>query len=160
MSQPSLTEELGLTRDTNFLRDPLWWAIALAGVIVVACLWVLIPDGISAQPPRGPAQWISLILWQPVLEELAFRGLLQGQLLKALWARRRLLTVSTANLMTSLAFTGLHFLHHPPLWALGVFAPSLVFGWLRERHRNIWSPMVMHGLFNAEFFLTAWLASY
>lgn len=158
MSQSSLPEELGLTRDAGFLRDPLWWTAAGIGLIVAACLWLLLPDDIPTPPPFGPLQWLSVIAWQPAVEELAFRGLLQGQLLKALWGRRRLLNMTAANIVTSLTFTGLHFLDHPPILAISVFAPSLVFGWLRERHRNIWSPMVMHGLFNAEYFAVSLMA--
>lgn len=94
-----------------------------------------------------------------LVEEVAFRGLLQGQLLKTTWGAYRLLTITIANAVTSVAFTALHFLHHPPIWALGVVAPSLALGWLRERHRDTWSPMAAHGVFNLEFFVAAAVAA-
>lgn len=93
--------------------------------------------------------WPALLM--PVLEELAFRGWLQTELLSR-WPRR-LGPLSHANLLTSVVFTALHFIQHPPLWAAGVFLPSLVFGHFRERHAGLVSPMLLHAWYNAGYFL-------
>ena len=93
-----------------------------------------------------------------MLEEPAFRGFLQAELRRTRWGRGRFGAVSGANLAASLAFMALHFAHHPPLWAASVFLPSLVFGWLRERHGSVAAPIGMHVLYNLEFFSIASLA--
>jgi len=159
MLRELIAEEFGLARPVNFLRDPLWWLAATAGLAVAAGLFVLLPAEFAAATPRGAPQWVSIVLWQPAVEEIAFRGLLQGRLLRTRWARTGLMGISAANAVTSVAFTAIHFVHHSPLWAASVFPPSLVFGWLRERHRNTWAPMTMHMLYNLAFFTAAWWAA-
>lgn len=153
-------EEFGLIATAGFLRDPLWWTAAFVGLIVAGGLGLSLPAQTAAALPQGILHWLSVTLWQPAVEEIAFRGLLQGQLRKRRWARSRRTGISPANFLTSLAFTAMHFIHHPPLWATAVFAPSLLFGWLRERHRNTWSPIAMHVLFNLEFLCAAWWAAH
>lgn len=153
-----LAEELGLRPATTFWTDPLWLLTALAGLAVAGGLWLVAPGALAGSALDGVSRWISSVIGQPCLEEFAFRGLLQGWLLTTRWGRGRSGGVSVANLATSAAFVGAHFLHHPPLWALSVLAPSLALGWLRERHGNLWAPMAMHALFNLEFFGAAALA--
>lgn len=98
-----------------------------------------------------------LVLLLPAAEELVFRGLLQGQLLR-LSSRRRLGLVSAANLLTSLAFSVAHLWAQPPAWALATVFPSLALGHLRERFDSVWPAVAMHALYNAGFFLAAaWL---
>lgn len=92
-------------------------------------------------------------------DEPVFRGLLQGQLIRLRWGGRGWKGLSGANLATSVLFTAAHFLYHPPLWVAAVLFPSLLFGWLRERHQNTWSPIITHVLYNLEFFVSAALAA-
>lgn len=110
--------------------------------------------GQHMRAPSGPWAWAMLVLLLPAAEELVFRGLLQGQLLR-LSAWRRVGPVSAANLVTSLAFGVAHLWAQPPTWALAVVIPSLVLGHLRERFGSVWPAMVMHAFFNAGFFLGA-----
>lgn len=138
-----------------FLTDGLWWAIGLLGLLADVALRLAVPQLLATSALHGAAQWLSCVLWQPVLEEVTFRGILQGELLRTGWGRTRALGLSAANVVCSVAFVALHFLHHPPLWALSVLAPSLVLGWLRERHASLASPMAMHSLFNLTFFIAA-----
>jgi uncharacterized protein len=126
---------------------PVWLALRLwlgPQMLVPATLWA----------------WCSLVLVQPLLEELVFRGLLQGQALTLL-ARQgkpmRAGPVTLANLLVTLAFVGLHLVAQPPAWAVAVAIPSLVFGHLRERFSSVWPAVAVHAIYNAGFGLTAWL---
>lgn len=89
-------------------------------------------------------------LFYPVLEEVVFRGLIQ-ELVQQTVSARAFGPLSVANLLTSLLFTGLHFLTHTPLWAALVFFPSLVFGYFKDRHRSLRAPILLHVCYNAGF---------
>ena len=94
-----------------------------------------------------------LVLLQPVLEELLFRGLIQGKLLTWNWGKRQFAGFTLANLATSLLFTALHFASHPPLWAAGVLLPSMLFGYFRDRHDSVYPAIALHVFYNAGYFL-------
>jgi hypothetical protein len=136
-------------------------ALALLAAIPV---WLALAAwaGPQMRVPLGLWAWASLVLVQPLLEELVFRGLLQGQALA--WLRRggqpmRLGPVSLANLLVTLAFVALHLRAQPLAWALAVAVPSLVFGHLRERFASVWPAVGLHAFYNAGFGLTAWLVA-
>lgn len=93
-----------------------------------------------------------LVLVYPVLEELVFRGLVQGWLLARL-PGRSVGPVSAANLVTSGLFAAMHLFFRHPLWAAGALVPSLVFGHFRERHRTVITPIALHCWYNAGYFL-------
>lgn len=97
----------------------------------------------------------ALVIWQPVLEEMLFRGVVQGYLLQSRVAAYRWGPLSAPNLMASGAFAAIHFVAHPPIWALLTFLPSLVFGVFRERSGSIWPAVVLHGCYNGAFFAPA-----
>ncbi len=104
--------------------------------------------------------WASLLLVQPVVEELVFRGLLQGQALSLLVRRGspiKLGPLTLANVLVTAAFVALHLRAQPLAWALAVAVPSLVFGHLRERFNSVWPAVALHMLYNAGFGFTAWL---
>ena len=90
------------------------------------------------------------VLCYPVLEEIVFRGLIQ-ELVSDYLSRQSLGPLSVANLLTSVLFTALHFLYHPPLWAALVFFPSLVFGFFKDRTRQLTAPIILHIFYNAGF---------
>lgn len=96
--------------------------------------------------------FISLVLWQPLVEELLFRGVIQGFLLGTAFGSARRWGLSMANLVTTLAFVLLHFVNQPAIWAIGVVIPSIVFGLFRDRSGSIWPPLALHILFNGAFF--------
>lgn len=84
----------------------------------------------------------------PILEEIVFRGLLQGWL----WQRtggRGIGILSWANLGASAAFATAHLVHHSPWLALGVLIPGLVFGYFRDRYESVLPPIVLHMVYNA-----------
>jgi len=125
----------------------------------------------------GPAAWLILYLlyrpqpsWQrigangeillllclvyPVVEELAFRGALQGWLLRYRSGRGAVVAgVSGANIVTTVLFVAAHLFYHPPLWALLVFIPSLIFGWFRERYQSVIPGILLHILYNSGYFM-------
>lgn len=127
---------------------PVWLALALLA-------------GDLMRKPTGWWAWASLALVQPLLEELLFRGVLYGQVLRmsAVQARpRRLGPITLANALVTLAFVLLHLQAQPWAWALAVAAPSLVLGHLRERCGSVWPAVLVHAVYNAGFGVTAWLA--
>lgn len=80
-----------------------------------------------------------------VLEEIAFRGILQGRLMALLGARQGML-------LASFAFAVCHGTR-PDLWLLCIAA--LYLGWLRERCNSLLPGMVTHFGYNA-LVLLAW----
>jgi membrane protease YdiL (CAAX protease family) len=109
----------------------------------------------SARPDSvTPIMLVSLLLWQPLVEELLFRGVLQGTLLRSITGARMIAGLSIANIATSLAFVAIHFAQHPWIWAMGVFVPSLLFGHYRERAGSVAPCILMHAIFNAAFFIS------
>lgn len=162
-SLPGLMQAAGLGRPRP---TPWGWPpdrIFLLALLAALPVWVLLAvwAGPALRAPHGLWAWVSLLLVQPLLEELVFRGLLQGWLLDLLRRRNgpwRLGPLTLANLLVSGAFVLLHLRAQPLAWALAVAAPSLVFGLLRERHGSIWPPVLVHAVYNAGFGLVAWLA--
>ena len=130
----------------------------LLAIPVWATLGVLVGPRMYA--PTGWAAWASFVLVQPLTEELVFRGILQGQVLRLTTHHgqpRRLGPVTLANVLITVAFVALHLRAQPLAWALAVAAPSLVLGHLRERMGSVWPPVMVHMVYNAGFGLTAWL---
>jgi len=115
---------------------PFWvWIYATQGVTGITDLSVL----------------LSLVLLYPCVEEIIFRGFIQPFLAKRLHQRWSIF--SLANVLTSLLFVLAHFINHPPVWALAVLIPSLVFGYIQERTNNLAAPIALHCTYNAGFFL-------
>lgn len=98
---------------------------------------------------------LMVIVVRPVIEELVFRGLLQG------WLRERMRWqwhgFTAANVLTSIAFVAAHLVYQPLAWALAVFIPSLVFGYFRDRHDSVLPSVILHVWYNAGFFLLPFL---
>lgn len=137
----------GILHDRHFL----WAVLAALPVWLAGYLWFA-PTTDPAWPLSRPRDFLFLGLVYPLVEELLFRGLLQGWLREHAALRSRRLGVSGANLLTSAVFTGLHFLAHPPLAAAAVFLPSLVFGHFRDRHDSLRAPILLHMYYNIGYF--------
>ena len=90
-----------------------------------------------------------LILFYPVIEELAFRGVIQEFIASKTKQFRPFLFITVANLVTSLLFVAMHFVHHSPTWALLVFVPSLIFGYFKEQYGDIRASIILHMFYNA-----------
>lgn len=126
-----------------------WFILALAAGPVV---WGAI--AMMDQLPTLLSGWLLLrfILVQPIVEEIVFRGMMLGWLQGKLPQRYGPITL--ANLLTAMAFSAAHLFSHPPLWALSVLVPGLIFGYFRERFDALWPAIVLHVWYNAGFFLS------
>lgn len=90
-----------------------------------------------------------LIVFYPVIEELAFRGMIQEYIASKTKQYPAYFYISVANILTSVLFVLMHFVHHAPMWALLVFIPSLVFGYFKEQYKSILPSIFLHMFYNA-----------
>lgn len=107
--------------------------------------------------PADLFAWVAFVVLQPTIEELAFRGMLQGQLLR-LTQKRQMAGVSMANVLTTAVFVAMHLQSQQPAWALAAGVPSLALGHLRERLVSVIPAMALHMIYNGGFALVAWWA--
>jgi hypothetical protein len=135
-------------------RDPQFALAALAAPAVWLALYA------ASQAPLNPA-WVladplrfaSLAVGWPLVEELAFRGAIQPRLARTLWGARENWGITTANVATSVLFAAAHLAAHAPALAAATFAPSLVFGYFRDRYGSVVPGALLHILYNAGWFL-------
>lgn len=142
---------LGLVTPARGSLGPRFLFVLAAG----CCIAVI--AGSHAPTAGGLAAWslVSLLIWQPLVEELLFRGVIQGELRRNPAMRRHIIGLSLANLVTSLAFAAIHAVHQPVGWAIATFVPSLVFGHVRDHTRSTVPSALLHIAFNAGFFVSA-----
>ncbi len=150
-----LYELLGRRPVSGFYRSSVFLSSLTAGAIFFVVLLLL-----AAVQPLPWERLLSMAflmaaVWQPIVEELLFRGCMQGVLIRRTWGRRTIIGLSTANLLTSIVFVIAHIPTHPLLWALLVLFPSLVFGILRERSGSVIPPIAIHIFYNTGYFLVA-----
>lgn len=140
-----LQDALALRPPAGLLRDPLFF-LALVAALPVA--WALArflePPGALAGRPL-----LRLVGFDPLVEELLFRGLVQGALLRTPMGKAGRAGLTVANAATALLFAATHLLHHPPLWAALVLIPALVFGLFRDRFGSVLPAIVLHIFYNA-----------
>ncbi len=96
-------------------------------------------------PTAGPA-WLGMaifaaVILAPLAEELFFRGLIQSML------RRYFINPWWAILATSVLFAAAHYTQPQDLLALSLL--SVVIGYNYERTGRLFSPILIHSLFNA-----------
>ncbi|NVK12431.1 MAG: CPBP family intramembrane metalloprotease [Gammaproteobacteria bacterium] len=102
--------------------------------------------GALQDTPSDPAL-TTLFLWlamAPFAEELVFRGALLE------WLSRRISDLA-ANVICSALFVIAHYVFVPSLWSLLTFIPSIWFGLLYLRHRDLVLPTCAHALCNVAF---------
>jgi hypothetical protein len=101
---------------------------------------------INGPAPEGTTGWIVIglltIVGAPIVEELFFRGLIQG-------AFTRRAGPTAAIFVTALMFCFAHVLNEGPLAPLVLFPPALVLGYLRHRYGRLAPGMIAHSTFNA-----------
>lgn len=135
----------------RFWLDPLFWTAMAAGP---ACWFAIYlwqqPELQPAWPLAAPLLFLSPVLLYPVVEEIIFRGLIQ-ELVGRYVSGGSSGPFSNANLLTSLLFTGMHFLEHPPVWAALVLFPSLIFGYFKDSTGRLAAPIILHVFYNAGF---------
>lgn len=133
--------------------DWLFWAAFFAAFFVIFAMHLI---GVSPSPISLQAEFwrlLLLILFYPLVEEMAFRGWLQSRLLEQKWGAKTWFHISLANLITSFLFSLLHHIEHSPLWAISVIVPSLIFGFFKERYQSIQGSLILHVWYNASYFL-------
>lgn len=100
--------------------------------------------------PRTADYWLLMAVASfglvPVLEELFYRGVLQGRL-------QQVMPPAHAMVLISVLFTLGHAQYHEPnvinlVTVLFVFGSSLVFGWLYWKTGSIWPGVVLHAATN------------
>lgn len=132
----------------SFLRDAQFQCALALAPLLLFIMNHLMPNwsgGIHADI----ATFLLLVVWQPVIEEILFRGIIQERLRCLPWARLQILGLSVANCITTALFVCAHLAQHSIGWALAVAVPSLAFGHFRERHRQIYSAILLHATYNA-----------
>jgi hypothetical protein len=100
--------------------------------------------------PSGTTGWaiviVLAVVGAPVVEELFFRGLLQG-------AFSRRVGAVPAIFITALIFSFAHIFDEGPVAPVVLFPAALVLGYLRYRTGRLAAGMVAHATFNATMFL-------
>jgi membrane protease YdiL (CAAX protease family) len=123
-----------------FLAAPFYW-------------WVLtLFVNSTSEPAESSAdtkRLLLLVIVYPILEEIVFRGALQGWVRRKSWGLRHRFGVTTANILTSIVFAAFHLIRRPNIWSAGVMLPGLVFGFFRDRYGNLYAPMALHIFYNA-----------
>lgn len=156
----------------NLLRSILW-GIGSALVIVIPflfLLWIRPLLGLNIQPPQLPVDSNTALLWRIFLriplgtaffEEILFRGILYGYLIKKFSANRTILLTSLVFLIwhitpayktISLNFHIGEILFGIGLWfifLISSFIAGLLFGWIRYRSKNIAGSILSHALINS-----------
>ena len=138
---------------SRYWKDPLFFAAIGVALLYWGVLYAVTqPTPDPAWPLHDPLRFIYPALLYPIIEELIFRGYIQELVQRRLtvW---QLGPFSHANILTSLLFTALHFINHPPLWAAAVFIPSLLFGFFKDRSGRLGAPIVLHVFYNSGYFL-------
>jgi len=143
---------LGLQSPRSFHRDPAFLLLVALGPMV----WLAM-TGFSALHPlpwqalRSPA-FLSAALWQPLFEELLFRGIVQGYALQSRGMQKAWNGITLANLLTSLLFSLVHLASHSIGWAFLIFVPALCFGFVRDRFGSVYPAIALHVFYNAGYF--------
>lgn len=153
----------GIRRDFALRLSPLDVPIAIVGALVARCIAAaaLVPlvrlHPVTTGPDQGLYRldqsslgWAVLVVLlcvgAPLVEELFFRGLLQGQLAERYSA-------GVAILLTSAVFGAAHFANAPGwsglVLAVSVGAAGIVLGAVRHFTGRLGSSMLTHALFNA-----------
>ncbi|MGB8338583.1 MAG: JDVT-CTERM system glutamic-type intramembrane protease [Burkholderiales bacterium] len=136
----------------NLFRDKSFRVALIAALPVWLALYFLLPTPAPSiwfvQTSKAFLFFLLPVIVYPVLEEFAFRGLLQETFFAQTWGKKNWLNISLANLLTSVLFVLAHFFYHQPLWALSVFIPSLVFGFFRDKYQSVIPSILLHIFYN------------
>ena len=148
-----IARQLGLDRCPPFYKDISFLMALLAGGFFWFGIWMFSTIHFLAIKHVWSWGFISLVLWKPLLEELLFRGFLQGMLSRQFWAQQAIVGITVANSITSLLFMVGHLGRHTPKWAIAVIVPSLIYGYFRDRYRSVYPSVALHSFYNTGYFL-------
>jgi len=144
----AIMHDAGLMSAPHCFRNFQFLLALLAGAIILWLFHDMLPP-FSSSVEFHWKLWLSLVIWQPVVEEILFRGIVQGQLRKTRWGQRAWLKISAANVVTSIAFVTAHMINNPPLFSISVIIPSLLFGYFRDTCNSVYPSILLHSAFNA-----------
>ena len=119
-------------------RKPVHYAAWLGLLLIAAVLLLWRPQHLEFA--------LSTLLLAALPEEWFFRAYFMTRLQETRWARGW-----RANIVTALLFCGLHGLTRGWLVGLWVFLPSLFYGWLYQRTRDLPLVVLSHALSNLVF---------
>ena len=140
-------KESGMMNCPAFYRDGKFIVAVLAGIPVVWLLHGWIPV-FSSNLTLHWKLLLSVLIWQPLIEELLFRGIIQGQLSKSNWGQQARFRITAANIVTSVLFVALHMLNSSPIWSLTIFIPSILYGYFRDTFNSVYPAMLLHSVYN------------
>ena len=148
----------GLHKGTTRWWSEGWFLTACSAAIPIwVALWGLQASSATSFHSASLLLLLSLVFWQPLLEEVSFRGLMQGALLDCRSFRSTFGPLTMANLCTSLLFALAHVPTHPVSWVMGIFLVSLLLGYARDNTGSLYPAIVLHCYFNAGYFLISGL---
>lgn len=145
-----LLQSCGLQIDLRFLRDPILWACLITGIGLAIAAGTIWPPLFPATPVSAIAA-LGLVIWQPLIEEIVFRGIAQNALLE-MTHYRHWGSITLGNAIQATAFGFAHRFHHAWPWALAMVPVGLLFGYLRERQQHIGGSFLTHALWNFAYF--------
>lgn len=136
---------------TRLVTDKALWAAVMAAPVALWLLFWWQPE-LRSVGVQWPKEAIMLIILLPLVEELAFRGYLQGYLAQFSVRRFSVGLFSGQNLITTAVFSSLHLFSHSAFWSLVVVIPSLVFGFFKDRYQSVIPAVILHVYFNGLYF--------
>lgn len=141
-----------MNRSETLLRGGRTRIPALLLAAAGAPVWVAgaMLDIAPARPDR--LLLVSYVLLQPLVEELAFRGAIQGSLSRTRAGALRMAGAQLATIAAALIFSAYHLRFHGAPWAVATFPPSIALGILRERGGSLVACIAVHGAWNAGWF--------
>ena len=135
----------------RIIKDKMMWAAVFAAPVTLSLLFWWQPE-LRSVTVQWPKEAIMLILLLPLIEELAFRGYLQGRLAASAVQRFCIYGISGQNLITTAVFSSFHLLSHSILWSLAVIIPSLIFGFFRDKYQSVIPAVMLHAYYNGMYF--------
>ncbi|WP_455206650.1 JDVT-CTERM system glutamic-type intramembrane protease MrtJ [Kaarinaea lacus] len=146
-----ILEDIGLRIWPPFFRDRLFIAaLAIAGPVWVV-MWLTVVPTFTLENRSIALIVFMTVVWYPVLEEILFRGAIQGSLVSKPFGQKKVIGLTGANWITSLVFALAHLWYQPALWAILIIFPSLLYGFFRDRHASIYPCIVLHAFYNGGF---------
>lgn len=146
-----LLQELAMNRCPAFWSDRLFIAALGMGCVIWILLFVTVTPTFSRVEHSILQLIFFSVIWAPILEEIIFRGAIQGALLNLPRGQSTFLSLSYANWLSSTVFVLAHLFYQSWIWSLLVLPPSLVFGFFRDRYNSIYPGMLLHAIYNAGF---------
>lgn len=148
-----ILKDLGLGPLPDFIGDRLYIAALIIAIAVWGILWPTVMPTFRLEDESVVLIIFTGIIWSPLLEEILFRGVLQGFMLKKTWGNTKFLHLTQANWVTSFVFVFAHFWYQPAIWAFMVLMPSLAFGFFRDRYDHTFPGILLHAFYNGGFLL-------